>query len=163
MTDPDFREFPVQQRVRAFGEFAVGQTFQHHWGRTLTEADSLQFSTATCHWSPMYVNREFSRAHGHQDLVVNPFLILCTAVGLSVEDLSEAGGGFLGMNDVRFICPSYPGDTISVTSTVEDVRESNSRPDFGIVSWKTIATNQRGEVVLELRRTNLVSKLRSAA
>ena len=69
-------------------------------------------------------------------------LVLCTAVGLSVEDLSEAGGPFLGVNEIRFLEPVYPGDTLSARSTVVDARESGSRPDFGIVTWETEASNQ---------------------
>ena len=32
-----------------------------------------------------------------------PLLVLATVIGLSVEDLSEAGGPFLGVNDVEFV------------------------------------------------------------
>jgi len=81
---------------------------------------------------------------------------------MSVEDLSEAGGPFLGVEDCRFLSPVYPGDTITARSVVLDKRESSSRPTSGIVTWQTTVTNQRGEVVLEYRRTNLVAKRREA-
>ena len=35
-------------------------------------------------------------------VVINPMLVLCTVVGLSVEDLSEAGGPFLGVDELTF-------------------------------------------------------------
>jgi acyl dehydratase len=84
-------------------------------------------------------------------------------VGLSVEDLSEAGGAFLGMEDVTFHRPVYPGDTLTAASTVVDKRESSSRPNDGIVTWHTEAHNQRGEMVVDYRRTNLVTKGRGGA
>ena len=99
-----------------------------------------------------------ARAHGHPGIVVDPLLVLCTAVGLSVEDLSEGGGPFLGLDGVEFHRPVYPGDTVTARSVVTSKRESDSRPQFGIVTWKTEAFNQKGEIVLSYRRTNLVAK-----
>ena len=39
-------------------------------------------------------------------------VVLCTVVGLSVEDLSEAGGPFLGVNDCSFHQPVHPGQPL---------------------------------------------------
>jgi len=91
-------------------------------------------------------------------MVVDPLLVLCTVIGLSVEDLSEAGGPFLGVEDVEFLRPVHPGDTITARSRVVSRRESESRPGFGIVTWETEGRNQRGEAVVSYRRTNLVAK-----
>jgi acyl dehydratase len=163
MADFDPSAFRLLRKGHSFEQFHVGQTFNHHWGRTLTAADSILFSTTTLAYNPLYFNAEHARAEGHPDLVVNPMLVLCTAVGLSVEDLSEAGGPFLGVDDLTFRCPVYPGDTINSRSTVVAVRESQSRPGFGIVTWRTEATNQRGEIVLDYQRSNLVAKSRGGA
>ena len=159
-TSFDPATFELVRRGHQYEDFEVGQTFDHHWGRTITDGDNALFSTATCNWNPMHLNAEFARAHGHPDVVVNPMLVLCTAVGLSVEDLSEAGGPFLGMNDVRFLRPVHPGDTLVARSTVTDARESSSRPNTGIVTWRTEVRNQRDELVLDYSRTNLVAKRR---
>ena len=154
----DIASFPLVRKGNQFEDFTEGQTLAHHWGRTVTDGDNALFSTATCNWNPMHINAEFARAHGHPDVVVNPMLVLCTAVGLSVEDLSEAGGPFLGIEDCMFHEPVHPGDTITATSTVVQTRASGSNPRTGIVTWKTEARNQRGELVLEYQRTNLVRK-----
>jgi len=90
--------------------------------------------------------------------VLDPLLVLCTVVGLSVEDLSEAGGPFLGIDDVQFLEPVYPGDTLTAHSTVANLRESQKRPEFGIVTWRTEGRNQRGESVIRYQRSNLVAK-----
>src|SRR4051794_5220174 len=154
---PDLDSFPLVVRGNKYEDFSVGQEMVHHWGRTLTEADSVAFSTATCAWLPLHLNVEYARAQGHPDVVVNPMLVLCTAVGLSVEDLSESGGPFLGIDDCVFLRPLYPGDTITVSSRVVQMRTSASKPGVGIVTWHTTARNQRGEPVVELQRTNLVA------
>ena len=89
------------------------------------------FATATCHWLPMYLNLEYARRHGHPDMVIPPMLVLGVVVGLSVEDLSESGGPFLGISDCQFIRPLYAGDTVSARSTVLSARRSKSRLNVG--------------------------------
>ncbi|MCP5028930.1 MAG: MaoC family dehydratase [Actinomycetia bacterium] len=158
--DPD--TFVLAKKGHQYQDFEMGGVFEHHWGRTITAGDNALFSTATCNWNPMHLNAVFARAHGHDDMVVNPMLVLCTVVGLSVEDLSEGGGPFLGVNDCTFHHPVYPGDTITARSTVVDMRESNSRPDTGIITWHTEAHNQSGVLVLDYHRTNLVAKRRTS-
>ena len=143
---------------RLFEEFVPGQTFEHHWGRTLNEGDNSLFSTATLSYNPLYFNAEYAKAHGHPHTVINPFLVLCTVVGLSVEDLSEAGGPFLGIDALTFHQPAYPGDTLTARSIVVSTRESESRPAFGIVTWHTEGFNQRGELIIDYKRSNLARK-----
>ena len=160
MTDPDFSTFPLCPKGNAFQDFEEGQVFEHHWGRTLTEGDGALFSTVALRFTPLYFNAEYARAHDHPDLVIDPLLVLCTVVGLSVEDLSEAGGPFLGVNDVQFHRPVHVGDTLSAQSTVLQARESEKRPHFGIVTWRTEGRNQNDELVVSYERSNLVLKRR---
>jgi itaconyl-CoA hydratase len=155
--DPfDRKSFEQVVRGRTFEDFEVGQVFEHHWGRTITDGDNAAFTAAICGWHPMYLNAPFARAHGHPGTVVHPMLILCTVVGLSVEDLSEgAPGAFLGLEDCTFHRPLHPGDTLTARSTVMATRPSKSRPG-GIVSWRTEAHDQDGELIVDFTRTNLV-------
>jgi acyl dehydratase len=159
----DPTEFPIFRRGRLYEDFEPGMVLEHHWGRTVTDGDNALFSTATCNFNPMHLNAEFARAHGHPDVVVNPMLVLCTVVGLSVEDLSEAGGPFLGVERCTFHRPVHPGDTLTARSTVNAMRESQSRPTSGTVTWHTEAFNQRHELVLDFHRTNLITKRRRPA
>ena len=158
MPAPDFTEFQLQSKANCFEGFPIGQVFNHHWGRTLTESDNTLFSTITHAFTPLYTNAEYARAHDHPSVVVHPLLVLMTVVGLSVEDLSEGGGPFLGLNDATFHCPVYPGDTITARSTVVSARESESRRNFGIVTWHTEGFNQRDELVVDYERSNLIGK-----
>jgi acyl dehydratase len=154
---PDLDSFPLMLKGNKYEDFTVDEHIPHHWGRTLTQADNVSFSTATCAWLPLHLNVEYARSQGHPDSVLNPMLVLCTAVGLSVEDLSESGGPFLGIDDCTFVRPAYPGDTITATSQVVAKRTSSSRTGVGIVTWHTRAHNQHGDLVLEFVRTNLVA------
>jgi acyl dehydratase len=163
MSDPDFSAFELQRKGRQFEDFAEGQVFEHHWGRTLSEADGTLFSTLALRFTPLYFNAEYARAHEHPGAVIDPLLALCTVVGLSVEDLSEAGGPFLGVNGVEFHHPVYPGDTLTARSRVVALRASEKRPRYGIVTWRTEGHNQAGEVVLSYERTNLVARRSDAS
>lgn len=156
-TDPVLADFSIRERGAYLEKFEPGQVFDHHWGRTLSAADNAVFTTSTCNWNPMHNDAEYARAHGHPDVVVNPMLVLCTVIGLSVEDLSESAGPFLGIEDCEFPVPVHPGDTLSASSEVLAVRESRSRPGTGIVTWRTTGHNQRGEVVCRYVRSNLVA------
>lgn len=141
-----------------YDEMQIGQVFEHHWGRTLTEADNTQFSTMTLHFNPLYFNVEYAKAHGHSGVVVNPMLVFLTVFGLSVEDLSESGGAFLGVEELAFHQPVYPGETLTARSTVVGKRDSGSRPDAGIATWHTEGFNQRGERVIDFHRTNMIAR-----
>ena len=154
---PDFSAFELVSHGHKFEDFTEGQVLEHHWGRTLTEADVVAFATATCHWQPLYLNREFALAHGHPTLVVPPLLALCVVVGVSVEDLSETGGPFLGLGDCTFEHSLHVGDTLTARSTVLSARLSQSRPGIGIVTWRTEAFDQHGDIALSYVRTNLVA------
>jgi len=145
------------QRGNLYDRFEVGQVFKHHWGRTLVNSDNILFTTLTMNFNPMYFNREYAKRFGHKDMVINPYMVFKLVLGLSVEDLSEIGGPFLGLDNMNFLKPVYPGDTIYAESTVIDKRKSEKRPDFGIVTWKTTGKNQNGEVVIEFERRNLVA------
>ena len=158
MAELEVDTFPVSGKGRKFEDFAVGQVYLHHWGRTITAGDNSLFSTATCNWNPMHLNAEYARMHGHPDVVVNPMLVLATIVGLSVEDLSEAGGPFLGLDSCEFARPVHPGDTIVAKSEVVAPRPSGSRPRYGIVTWHTQGHNQHGDLVVDFVRTNLVAR-----
>lgn len=152
---PDLTSARVWRRGRAYEGFAVGDVHEHHWGRTVTEADALLFATATLAHNPLYLNADHARRCGHPGLVVDPYLVLAVVIGLSVEDLSERSEAFLGIEAAEFGEPVHPGDTITARSTVREVRPSRSNPANGIVTWATEGRNQRGERVVSLTRSNL--------
>lgn len=152
----------IWTRGRLFEDFTVGEVRTHHWGRTLCESDTLLFTTLTLSYNPLYSNREYAKALGHPDLVVNPLLVFNTVLGLSVEDNSEIGGPFVGVGQLTWRRPVYPGDTLSARSTTRAARVSESNPANGVVTWWTEGLNQHGEVVVDFERSNLV-RLRATA
>lgn len=158
----------IQKRARVrgkgywFEDFLPGRVFEHHWGRTLVQAENALFSSLTLHFNPAYTNVEYAKAMGHRDMPINPMLVFNTIFGLSVEDLSENGVAFLGVDDLWFSNPVYPGDTLFARSTVIDRRVSAKDPTTGIASWRTEGLNQRQECICAFTRTNLL-KVRTTA
>lgn len=145
-------------RGRFFEDFEVGERYYHHWGRTLTQSDNILFTTLTMNYNPIYFNEEWAKKMGYKGIVINHLLVFNTVLGMSVEDLSEQALALLGYTDIKFKKPVYPGDTIFAFSEVIEKRESQSRPEAGIVTFKTVGINQNGEVVIEYKRSVLVKK-----
>lgn len=144
--------------VNHFEEFEIGRRFRHHWGRTIEAAEAIGFATEHLLHEPALFNRIYARHLGYDDIVVSGEMVFSIVLGLSVEDLSESGGPFLGADNIRFHDPVHPGDTLFAVSEVMSRRDSGSRPDYGVVEWETRASKQDGRPVLSFRRTNLVRR-----
>ena len=65
-----------------------------------------------------------------------------------VVDSGQAGLGSPGVDELRWLKPVYPGDTLHVRSTIVDVRPSRSKPDIGSFRSETIVSNQDDVPVL---------------
>ena len=100
--------------------------------------------------------RDYAKAHGHPDIVVNPHLLFNVVLGLSVEDCSEIGGPFLGVYDLVYDRPIYPGTTVIAKTETIDKRLSSSDPKNGIVTWRTEGFAGDGKRIVGFRRSNLV-------
>jgi itaconyl-CoA hydratase len=153
----DIRErAKLWEKGRLFEDFETGGGFRHHWGRTITESDAILFSTLTLAFNPLYFNRDYARELGHPDIVVNPHLLFNVVLGMSVEDLSEAGGPFLGVFDLVYHRQVYPGITLRAESETTETRVSESNPSNGIVTWSTRGIDSDGATVVSFRRSNLI-------
>src|SRR3546814_2193857 len=97
-------------------------------------SDNIHFSLTTLQLNPLHFNREYARENGHADIVISAMLVFAIVFGLSVEDLSERGGAFLGVDDLSFARPVHVGDTLTARSTVMALRESKSDRNYGIRS-----------------------------
>jgi acyl dehydratase len=151
---------PVRERGHWFEEFAPGQVYRHHWGRTVTAAESILFATTSGNVNPLYFNAEYARAHGHPDTPVDPILAWNVVFGLTVEDLSfkVAGAGNLGYPVIRFVKDVYPGDTLTAESEVLETGTWKDAEDCGVVHVRTRGHDALGELVIEYERRILVRK-----
>lgn len=143
-----------------FDEFEIGQSFRHAMRRTVTEADNVWYSTATCNPAAIHLDEEYCREHSEfGQRIVNSGFTLGLMIGLSVGDTTLGTTvGNLGMDEVRFPLPVFHGDTIRVETEVLDKRDSRSRPTQGIVTFMHKAYNQRKELVGHCKRSALMMK-----
>lgn len=63
-----------------------------------------------------------------------------------------------GFKDLRWLKPVYAGDTLSFATEIIDVRPLRSKPDFGIITSRNTATNQKGELVYSFVGTVFVQR-----
>jgi acyl dehydratase len=145
-----------------FEEFKVGQRFKSKIGRTITETDNIWFTLLTNNSNQIHFNKDYTEKYFPGEpfkgrLVVNGFLTLAIVAGLLVERTSQYGF-MLGIENVKFLTPVFPGDTLYAEAEVIEVRESKSKPEFGIVKIRTYGYNQKGEKVVEFDRVFMVRK-----
>lgn len=143
-------------RGRFYEDFAVGDVFKSRLGRTVTRVDNQWFTMLTLNTNQVHFNEVFAKGTRFgQTLVVSTFT-LALITGLSVPDTSENATANLSWTDIKLPNPVYEGDTLWAESEVLELRESTSRPTVGIVGIRTRGINQRGEVVIEFRRTFMI-------
>jgi len=149
-----FRE--VQGRF--FEDFEIGHIYEHRPGRTITDADNVWFTLLTMNTHPAHFDYAFSeKTEFGKPLVASP-LTIALMTGMSVSDTSGKAIANLGWDEVRMVHPLFVGDTLYAESEVLDKRESKSRPDQGIVTFKTVGKNQNNIIVSHFKRTVLVWK-----
>ena len=142
-----------------YEEFSVGQRFEHLVRRTVTETDNLLFSALTMNPAAIHLDAQYSKHTPFGERIVNSVFTLGLMTGLSVYDTTFGTTiGNLGWDEVRFPRPVLVGDTLRAATQVLSLRESQSRPDSGIVVFEHRAFNQRNEEVASCRRTALMLK-----
>ena len=140
-----------------FEQFVVGQQFEHEIRRTLTEADNMWFSNATCNPAAVHIDAEYCKGTEFGRPLVNSIFTLGLVIGLSVQDTTLGTTvANLGMTDTRFPKPVFYGDTIRSVTVVKEIRESKSRPNAGIVTFMHTGLNQRNEEVCVCTRQALM-------
>ena len=60
----------------------------------------------------------------------------------SMKDRPQAGLGSPGLDELRWLKPVYPGDTLRVESEIVEVRPSRSKPDIGSFRTRVTVVNQ---------------------
>jgi acyl dehydratase len=131
-----------------FEELPLGRQFRTI-GRTITEADIVNFVNCTGMVEVLFTNMDYLK---HESVIKGRLapgaLVYAFAEGLVLQaTLQHTGIAFLGMElDVKN--PVYAGDTIHVECEVIEARVSTSRPDRGIVRTRNSVVKQDGTVAV---------------
>ena len=141
-----------------FEDLRPGQTFET-LGVTLTEDAIIRFGLEY-DFQPFHVDTVAAKKSMFGGLIASGFQTLCLTFRLCNQAGLFTGNAVagIGLENVRFIKPVYPGDTLRVIVTVEDCKPSESRPTVGVVKWGIESLNQKAEPVLLATLVNLVAR-----
>lgn len=144
---------------RHFDEWTVGDRIEHEIRRTVTETDNLLFSTMTHNPQPLHIDLEAAKASEFGQILVNGTFTFALMIGLTIADTTLGTLiANLGYDKLVMPKPVFIGDTMRATTEIAELRESGSRPNAGIVTFKHELINQRGEVVCRCLRSALMKK-----
>lgn len=150
-------------RGRLLEDFKTGDQYAHWPGRTITEADNIQFSLLTMNRHPAHCDHHYALQTEFGKPLVNSGLTLAIVLGMSVDDISANAVANLGWQEIELLAPVHPGDTVYARSEVLSVRESKSRPGQGVVAVRTEGVRADGVVFMRFVRSCLVPSRASLA
>jgi acyl dehydratase len=129
-----------------FEEVEVGQTMVTR-GRTVTEADIVQFAALTGDYNPMHTNADYMKTHPMGQRVAHGMLTLSYAVGqlYQLGFMERTVLAFRGL-EMKFSLPVVIGDTIHVRLTIKEKKEMR-RLGGGIITAEVKILNQEGKAV----------------
>ena len=109
---------------------------------------------------PLHVDAEFSKNTEFGQRLVNSIFTLGLVVGLSVGELTFGTTvGNLGFEKTEFPqARSLSAIPITAETEIIEVRESKSRPQWGVVMFEHRGVNQRGEIVVKARRAGMMRR-----
>jgi acyl dehydratase len=142
-----------------YEDLEVGMVIKHELGRTVTEMDNVLFSSLTLNAQPLHINEDFASKTEFGQRLVNGLFTLALVVGISVGDTTQGTIiANLGYENIKHPHPMFHGDTLYVETEVVAKRDSQSRPNAGLVTMKHTGRNQHGAICVEVTRTALFLK-----
>nr|WP_294518691.1 MaoC family dehydratase [uncultured Rhodopila sp.] len=154
--------FSTLSADRFFEDYAVGATYLCGSVR-VTEDEIVRFAEA---YDPqaMHVDRALAAAGPFGEVIASGWHTVALIMRLVVENfLPHNGLPSPGIDELRWILPVRPGDTLTLRATVTEARRSRSRPDRGLIHSFLEVLNQKHEVVMTMRPVNPVRVRRQEA
>ena len=144
---------------RYLEDFEVGDVYRHPYSKTITEAEDHLFCALTLNDHPLHISRHYAEEETQfgKNVVVGNF-VYSLVLGMSVADVSGKAIANLEIESLKHEKPTFHGDTIRAETTVLDVKESQSKPDRGVVTVETRGFNQHGDEVCYFRRKVLIPR-----
>lgn len=129
-------------------DFRVGEVLamgSHTFSEEEIIAFARQYDPQPFHVDPVAAKDSFFKG-----LIASGWHTVAIAMRLTVQSyLTRAASlGSPGVDNVRWLAPVRPGDTISYRRVVLDSRASGSKPGVGLVRSRVEALNQDGQTVM---------------
>jgi acyl dehydratase len=131
-----------------FEDFYVGQLF-HSTGSAKVTAEEIKEFGQKYDPQPFHLDEAAGEGSFFKGLAASGWLTAAIVMRLRVQSIQVAGGMIgAGVEEMRWTEPVRPGDTIRTEIEVVGARLSSSRKDYGVVRTRTLAYNQRDQVVM---------------
>ncbi len=141
-----------------FDDLSVGDTFETG-GITLTEGAIIDFAL-THDPQPFHVNKVAAKESIFGGIIASGFQTIALTFRLFRDTgvLTGTNLGGHGMDEVRWLAPVFPGDTLRARVTVEVLTPSRSKPDRGTVRFRYLTFNQDDIEVLNLVMDHVMAR-----
>jgi acyl dehydratase len=144
---------------RYYDEWRIGDRLEHQPHRTVTETDNLLISALTHNPQPLHIDADYAAATEFGRIVVNGTFTFALMIGLTVGDTTLGTlVANLGYDKVRMPKPVFIGDTLRAETEVLSLKDSQSRPNAGIVTFEHRLLNQKDEIVCTCERAALMQR-----
>jgi 3-hydroxybutyryl-CoA dehydratase len=137
--------------AKYFEDFQVGQEWTSPT-RTITEADVTAFAMLSGDWDEIHTSEDFARKESaYKTRIAHGMLGLAIVEGLKKRIPAFADTRYIASLEWnwKFTGPILIGDTVHVKIRINNMRESKSKTERGIIWEGGQMINQRGEVVQE--------------
>ena len=148
-----------------FEELRIGETWVTH-GRTVTEADVVNFAGISGDFFYAHMDDAAAKASLFGRRVAHGYFVLSAAAGLFVDPAPGPVLANYGLDNLRFVKPVYPGDTIRARLTCKQKTAKDTvdgQVPQGVVAWDVEVTNQSAEPVAVYTILTLVKRSSSAS
>jgi len=144
---------------RYFDDFAIGEKFSTR-GVTLTESMIIDFAL-THDPQPFHIDAEAARQSNYGGLIASGFQTLALGFRMVLETgiFRAASMGSPGFDELRWLLPVRPGDTLHTEVEVREKKPSSSKPDRGLLRIAYSIRNQKGEEVLTFQALQYISRV----
>lgn len=144
--------------MQYFEDIVVGA--RHRFGaREVTREEVIDFARRYDP-QPFHLSDEAAAGTHFGRLSASGWHTCAMTMAMLVDNLSknrQAGLGSPGVDELRWLKPVYPGDTLSVETEVLEKRVSASRPEMGIYKSRITVTNQDGVAVMTMVSNGLIA------
>ena len=137
--------------IRHYWEDLTAGSVRDMGSVTLT-ADEIRDFAGKFDPQPFHLDEEAGRRSIFGGLCASGWHTCALAMKLTVENfLHESSSlGSPGLENLKWLKPVYPGDTLRLRHEIVESRALRTRPDVGLVRARWDMSNQHGEPVLQM-------------
>lgn len=144
--------------MRYFEDLRVGD--EREYGAYTVTRDAILAFAREFDPQPFHLDDEAARRSHFGGLVASGWHTAAICMRLSVDGLvgETASMGSPGVDELRWLVPVRPGDTLSLRVRCVELTPSRSKPDRGSVRFDYELLNQAREVVMRMRAIGIIAR-----